>query len=417
MIAEILCVGTELLLGQVLDTNSAYLSRELSALGIDVFHHSTVGDNPARLREAILRALTRVDIVILSGGLGPTLDDITKETLAEVLGRPMLMHEESKAAIEAFFSGIGRTMTPNNLRQAMFPEDAQVLPNRHGTAPGCVVRQGEKMVIVLPGPPRELKGLFADHVAGLLAELSHDVISSRMLRIFGVGESAIEDKLHDLMEQSRQPTLAPYAGTGECVLRMTVKLPKGEDPQPLFADMEATIRGLFGDAVYGIDEETLPGVVADMLIKHGLTLAMAESCTGGRMADLLLKTPGMSAVFIEGHIVYANEAKTRALGVPAELIATHGAVSEEVARAMAQGVRRVSGAHYGLATTGIAGPGGGSEQKPVGTVYIGLAGPETTEVVHLQLGDRGRENVRFMAALNACNLLRKALLQTAHDAG
>jgi len=410
LIAEILSIGTELLMGQIVNSDAQYLSRRLPELGISVYWHVTVGDNPARARDAIAQALSRADLVITTGGLGPTEDDLTKEMLAEALGLEMQLDPDSLETIASFFRGRNRPMAENNRRQAYFPQGALVMPNRRGTAPGCIVRHGEKIVAVLPGPPHELEDMYEQQLLPYLSKLKDRTITSKFLRFIGIGESDVETRLLDLFH-SDNPTLALYCSPGEVMARVTASCPSGEDPSPLIEGVEREICDRLGSHVYAEGlYQSMPMTLLDLMRSRGLTLALAESCTGGMLAAQLVDCPGASDVFVEGFVTYANEAKTRALGVSPDVIVRFGAVSEECALAMAEGAKTASGADCALSVTGIAGPDGGSDEKPVGTVYVGLVGPFPERVVRLNLrGDRTR--IRSLSCLNAQNLLREALLE------
>ena len=406
MICEILSVGTELLMGQIANTDAQFIARRLNALGITMHRQTTVGDNPGRVKQALGEALSRADLVITTGGLGPTEDDLTKEMVAEYFGLPLEMHEESLARIAEFFQSLNRPMRENNRKQALMPRGAVVMPNRKGTAPGCIVNQGGKIVAVLPGPPFELIDMYEQALEPYLLSLTDRVIASRFLHIVGVGESEVETRLKDLFH-SDSPTLALYCKPGEVTARLTVMCGRDEDPMPLMAPMEAEIRRRMGDALYaeGFDA-SLPKEIVRRLTERGETLATAESLTGGMLASQIVDVPGASGVLVEGHVTYAVAAKARVLGVPQEILDTVGPVSEACARAMAEGARRISGATYALATTGVAGPGGGTEETPVGTVFVALASAHgETRVKRLALkSDRPR--VRSMSCLHALNLLR-----------
>ena len=411
MIAEIVSVGTELLMGQIVNTDAQFLARRLAALGITMYRQSTVGDNPGRVKEAVREALSRADLVITTGGLGPTEDDLTKEMVAEALGLPMVRHDEVVEGIRRYFESTGREMTPNNLRQADFPEGARLMPNRKGTAPGCIAEKDGKRVAVLPGPPHELIDMYEQQLEPYLLSLSDQVIASRFLHIVGVGESIVETKLMDLFHWE-SPTLALYCAPGEVTARLTVRCGKDVDPAPLLDPLEKEIRARLGESVYaeGLDA-SMPKTVVEMLAARKETVSVAESLTGGMLASRLVDVPGASAVLGESYVTYANEAKERLLGVSGETLRAHGAVSEQCAREMAEGCRRASGADWALATTGIAGPDGGTPEKPVGTVYIACAGRQGTVVKALKLrGDRTR--VRSMTCLYAMDLLRVSMKNT-----
>ena len=411
MIAEIVSVGTELLMGQIVNTDAQFLARRLAALGITMYRQSTVGDNPGRVKEAVREALSRADLVITTGGLGPTEDDLTKEMVAEALGLPMVRHDEVVEGIRRYFESTGREMTPNNLRQADFPEGARLMPNRKGTAPGCIAEKDGKRVAVLPGPPHELIDMYEQQLEPYLLSLSDQVIASRFLHIVGVGESIVETRLMDLFHWE-SPTLALYCAPGEVTARLTVRCGKDVDPAPLLEPLEKEIRARLGESVYaeGLDA-SMPKTVVEMLTARKETVSVAESLTGGMLASRLVDVPGASAVLGESYVTYANEAKERLLGVSGETLRAHGAVSEQCAREMAEGCRRASGADWALATTGSAGPDGGTPEKPVGTVYIACAGRQGVVVKALKLrGDRTR--VRSMTCLYAMDLLRVSMKNT-----
>ena len=306
--------------------------------------------------EALKIASGRADLIITTGGLGPTMDDLTKETIADFLGLKLTLHEPSAQAIREFFKKRGRTLTENNLKQAMFPKEAVVLPNNYGTAPGAIIEKDNRVYIMLPGPPFELQPMFSNYVIPYLAERENQKIFSRVLRIYGIGESAVEETIKDLLINQTMPTIAPLASYGEVTLRLTVKCDREQDPLEFIKPVEDEIRRRLGDAVYGIDSESLEIVVAKLLEEKGLTLAVAESCSGGLIGDMLTDVPGISKNFLEGAITYSNEAKIKRLGVKPETIESHGAVSRETAREMAVGITETTGADIGLAVTGIAGP-------------------------------------------------------------
>lgn len=409
MLAEILSVGTELLMGQIANTDAQYISRRLSELGITIHRQVTVGDNPARVREAIGEALSRADIVITTGGLGPTEDDLTKEMVAEYFSLPMELHQPSMDALESFMSRLGREMTPNNLKQAYFPAGSIIMPNLCGTAPGCIVEKDGKAVAVLPGPPRELIDMFDRQLAPYLASRSGMHIESRFLRIFGIGESMLETMLSDLFH-SENPTLALYCGPGEVQARISARAETVEQANQLIEPLEKEILARVGSAFYGYGvDNSLPNAVLQQLIERGENVCFAESCTGGRIAASMIDSPGASAALKESYVTYSDAAKMRILGVSEETLRVHTAVSAECAREMAEGVRRVSGADWGVSVTGVAGPDGGTEMTPVGTVFIGVAGCGSTTVNEFHF--RGnRDWVRTLAASNALNLLRSAVL-------
>ena len=403
MIAEIVAVGTELLMGQVLNTDAQYIARRLSELGVTLHRQVVVGDNPARIREAIHTAIGRADVVITTGGLGPTADDITKETCAEALGLPMERSPEAEKQVRGWFARNNYPMTENNLRQADFAKGAIILENHNGTAPACIVEKDGKAVINLPGPPRELMPLFAESVAPYLARRSGAVIVSRYMRVFGMGESAVESRLHDMMENSLNPTVAPYCSTGEVQLRLTVRVAHESEAAALLDPAEREIRARLGNVVYAVTDDpeyTMEQALVKALCAAKKTMVTAESCTGGMITSKIVNVSGASDVFLEGCVTYSNAAKMRTLGVKAETLEKFDAVSRETALEMAEGARRRADADYAVSVTGLAGPGGGTPEKPVGTVWLGLATREGVQARLLQLHGN-RERIRTLAALNA----------------
>lgn len=418
--AEILCVGTELLLGDIINTNASYIARGLAARGISVYHQAVVGDHAQRLTQALEDAFSghgrpRADLVILSGGLGPTYDDLTKETVAAYLGRDMVLHQASLDRIQAYFASIGREMTPNNAKQAMMPRDAVVFPNTYGTAPALAVSDGTRTAILLPGPPSELEPLFDAQVLPWLAAYTDGVLVSRNIHIMGMGEAAVEAQLHDLMLQAQNPTLAPYCKEGEVRLRVTAKASKIEDALALCDRMVETVRCTeVGPFIYGVDVKDIESALIDHLTRRSWTIACAESCTGGLLGERLTSVPGASAAFVGGCITYTNEMKCQQLGVDPEIIAAHTEVSAQTAAAMASGVRARFGTHIALSTTGYAGPGGGTPENPVGTVYIGLATEHEVKTFRLSYAPGStRDYIRraaasraFLEALKMCMTVR-----------
>jgi len=412
MNAEIICIGTELLLGQTVDINSAYLARELADLGINLFHKSTVGDNLGRIVPLLRQAWNRSDLVILSGGLGPTQDDLTREAVAELLGEPLEFREEAWEEIVTYFKKIGRPLPESNRRQAMFPASARVLPNRLGTAPGLLVESAGKYLFAFPGVPRELIGLWEEQarpfLKRILTETGHPVLTSKMVRMIGIGESAMEERVMDLIRHQTNPTIAPYVGKGDVLLRITARGDSEADNLRRIDALYQQIRERLGEYIYGTDEETLEEVVGRQLLARGWTLATAESCTGGLIGHRLTLVPGSSSYYLGGVISYSNQLKTQLLQVPEAILREHGAVSEATAKAMAEGVRRLTGADVGIGVTGIAGPGGGTETKPVGLVYYSVALPERTVVEH-RVFPYNREGNKEAAAQAVLGLLWKTL--------
>jgi len=404
---ELLATGDELLTGQVVDTNSPWLMDRLWDAGAMVGRKTLVGDDRAALEAALRETTGRADLVIMSGGLGPTEDDLTAECVARVMGVPLEPHAPSLAAIAERFQRFGRTMTPNNAKQARFPRGATIHPNRWGTAPGFTVQLGRAALTCLPGVPAEYRGLAEEVVLPWVAARLGAAPATRVLKLFGLGESAADQTMRPVMDDPahRDVRFGYRAHFPEVHLKWTVP---GPDAERRAAAIEATVRGLFGDAVWGSGKEELPALVVARLTALGQRVALAESCTGGLVASLLTAVPGASAVLDLGVVAYANAAKTALLGVPEPLLAASGAVSEPVARAMAEGARRVAGATWGIGITGIAGPSGGTPEKPVGTVHLALAGPAgTTAVARTYRWDR--ERVRQAAAFEALDLLRRAL--------
>jgi nicotinamide-nucleotide amidase len=407
VIVEILSTGDELLTGQVVDTNSAWLMDRLWDLGVMVRRKTLVGDDRGDLDLALRETSARADVVVVSGGMGPTEDDLTAERVAAVMGVPLELDVASLRAIEERFRRFGRTMTPNNEKQARFPRGAEIVPNRFGTAPGFSVRLGRGEVICLPGVPVEFRGLCDEWVLPRLAARLGEVPAGRVLKLFGVPESHADHAMRPVMDDPANAGVrfGFRAHWPEVHLKWTVSGPDA----PSRADrIAAAVRAVFGDAVWGEGKEELPTLVVERLAARGERLAVAESCTGGLLATLVTSVPGASAVFDLGVVAYANAVKERLLGVSPALLAAHGAVSEPVARALAEAARRVGDAAWGLGVTGIAGPAGGTEEKPVGTVHLALAGEQgTTAVARLYRGDRDR--IRRQAAYEALNLLRVAL--------
>lgn len=412
MRAEIISVGTELLLGQIVDTNAAYLAQRLAEIGVDVHFKQTVGDNPTRIEEATRLALSRADVVLMTGGLGPTEDDLTVATVATTLGLPLVADESAADHIRRFFEARRRVPSDTVFKQALVPRGARIIPNARGTAPGVHIEHRGRSIFLMPGVPYEMKGMMDGYVLPTLRERAGPaVIRSRVLRVTGEGESAVEVRIKDLL-QLTEPTVAPYAKLGEVHLRLTAK-GTTEAVAAALDRGEALVRERLGDLVYGVDDQTLEDVVAAALTSRRLTVAVAESCTGGQISHRLTAVPGSSTYFLEGVVAYSNEAKIRDAGVDPALLDAHGAVSAEVAEGMAAGIRRRAGAALGLAVTGIAGPAGGTPEKPVGLVFLALAGAAGPTHLRLLLGsEAGREGIRFLASQAALNLLRLHLLRT-----
>lgn len=411
MTVELISVGTELLLGNIINTNASYLAEHCALLGLSCYHQSVVGDNEERLEEELRRALSRSDIVILSGGLGPTKDDLTKEVTARVFGWELKEDAHTRARIQEYFErNRRRKITSNNWKQALVPEGATVVDNHNGTAPGLILEKDGKTAVLLPGPPNELRPMFERDIAPYLNKREPEGIYSRMIKICGMGESQVESQITDLMEREN-PTLAPYAKTGEVHLRVTAKAGDEEQAEALIRPVEEELYQRFGKLIYTDREEvTLEAAVVSLLEERGMTLTTAESCTGGLLAGRIMNVPGASNVYQEGHITYSNEAKEKILGVKHGTLATYGAVSRQTAAEMAAGAAAAAGASAALSVTGIAGPGGGTREKPVGLVYIGcqVDGRVRVEEYHFT---GSREKNREFAVVNALTILREELLK------
>ena len=409
--AEILCVGTELLLGDIVNTNATFLSQRLAELGISVYRHTAVGDNPARLKAALADALENADLVITSGGLGPTYDDLTKETVAEYFGAEMELDAHSLGRIEGYFKRVGRVMTDNNKKQAMMPRGAVIFDNDYGTAPSLAISNENetKTVIMLPGPPSELVPIFREKIIPYLRERSDRVLVSRNIHIFGMGESMVESKIEDIMKNSTNPTVAPYCKEGEVRLRVTASAESEDIARDMCDEIIEKIAATeVGEYIYGVDIDSLERAAVEFLRARGLTLAFAESCTGGLVAKRITDVAGCSDVFMGSCVTYANEAKMRVLGVKAETLEKYGAVSAETAREMARGARERIGSDVAVSLTGIAGPGGGTQEKPVGTVYLAISTKNGEEVRKLSLSSmRSREYIRMVSASNAFDMVMK----------
>ena len=416
---EVLCVGDELLLGDVVNTNAAVLARRLSQLGISVHHQCVVGDDDGRLREALALAFSRSDLVITTGGLGPTYDDMTRQTVASVLGRELSLDEQVLADIRGYFERTGRVMTPNNSRQAMVPAGAIVLPNQRGTAPGLIVsdERGENTAILLPGPPGEMRAMLEASVVPYLEARVQGVYVSKNVHVFGMGESQVEHCLGDMMQTLQNPTLAPYCKTGEVRLRVRAHAETQQAAQTLCDEVIERIRNSpVGPFVYGVsrddgDEYTMEAAVIELARRTGRTVAVAESCTGGLVAKRLTDIPGSSAAVLGGFVTYTNEMKTSLLGVSEQTIREHTEISAEVAAEMARGARRVTGADVAVSTTGVAGPGSDGRFE-AGTVYVGISTARGEQVRALSLPSaRPRSYIREVAATHALDLIRQTLLE------
>lgn len=441
--AEVLCIGTELLLGDVLDTNSQFLAQQLALLGLDCFYQVTVGDNPERIIACIRQALSRADILITTGGLGPTADDLTTQCIADAFGAPLEMDEEVLAYITSLFVSRGFPMPESNKKQALRPQGADMLPNPVGSAPGVIWRLSEehlafagisnasadsgqaplvKSILTFPGVPLEMRGMWEQTARGYLEKTyAGGTIWSKELKHYGIGESALAEMNSHLLDLAN-PTVAPYAGHWECRLRVAAKAPTREEAEALARPVIEEIKERSGVRCYGEDSDTLESVVGRLLTEKKMTLATAESCTGGLVSQRLTDVPGSSSYIALNAVTYANEAKVKLLGVPQQLLDQHGAVSAECARAMAEGMRRLAASDVAISITGVAGPGGGSEEKPVGTVYVGLSAKLQGEEFYfgrlLKLGARlSRSEIRWRTANDALNMVRLFLLDPAYLKG
>lgn len=409
MKAEIISVGTELLLGTTINTDAADVALLLSEYGINVYWQTVVGDNPGRVIEAVRRARDRAEIIITTGGLGPTCDDLTKNALAEAFGLKLELNEGEEQWLRGLWVERGYAeLTPNNLQQVMLPEGSTPLRNDWGTAPGCTFKADGVLVIMLPGPPRECKPMLEYRVRPILAALSDGVIASHNIHFFGIGESEMEYKLRDYMEELTNPTLAPYAKQGECLVRVTASAHTHEKAEEMMAPVIKRVKNMFGELAYGMDCADLAEFTTKLMIERGVTVATAESCTGGELAKAITDIPGASAALMGGVVVYTNEAKNKLLGVPMELIDSKGAVSREVAEELARRVREQLGSDLGVGITGLAGPDGDGVHE-VGTVFISLADKDNVWVREKHITSRGRAQVRLYACQNAFDMIRRYL--------
>lgn len=408
MKVEIMAVGTEVLMGDIVNTNAQYIARRLADLGIGVYYHSAVGDNSVRLKDSFALGFSRVELIIATGGLGPTKDDLTKETAAMYFNRKLILHEESYLMLRQYFEKQGREVSENNKKQACMPEDSVVLPNPNGTAPGCIIKEGHKILVLLPGPPREMKPMFENYVVPYLEKYQDGILVSKVLRICGIGEGHMVEKIAHIIDSQSNPTVAPYAKEGEVTLRITAKAENKVEAEKLIEPMEREIRKVLGEDIYAVGETTLEDVVGELLVNKKLTISTAESCTGGMLSGRLINYPGISASYLEGVVTYSNEAKMKYLGVKEETLDRFGAVSEETAREMAEGIAKAAGTDIGVSVTGIAGPGGGTEDKPVGLVYVGLYIKGKVEVKKLNLnGDR--QKVRNRTVITVLDWIRREI--------
>ena len=408
--AEIIAVGTELLLGNIVNTNARDISQALSAVGVNVFWHTVVGDNPERLRQALDIARRRADVIITTGGLGPTYDDLTKQTICAAFDKPLVLHPDILDTIRTYFEkNVHMTMPENNVQQAQLPEGCTVFDNPVGTAPGCAFESGGVHVLMLPGPPFEMVTMLRRCAVPYLRRLSSEVIVSHDIMTFGLGESPMEELLREKMLHMENPSLATYAKPSEVRLRATAKAESQEAAEAMLAPVVKEVTELLGDYVYGVDVESLESVCSQLLRQKHWTMATAESCTGGQVAQRLTALPGASQVYRGGAVSYWTQVKADVLGVPQALLEEYGAVSAEAARAMAEGARRITGADIAVSVTGVAGPDPDERGVSVGIVYIGLATPDGTFCRPLDLGKRRRDRVQDLASNHALDVVRRYL--------
>ena len=413
MKVEVINTGTELLLGEILNTNFQYLSRQLNKLGFDVLYQTTVGDNAGRLKDVFKTALERADIVITTGGLGPTRGDITKEVLCETLNLGTYLDLDTWNRINNYFCKRGLCMSGNNEKQAMVPIGAQVLTNEVGTAPGLAVTHGDKLIVLLPGPPSEMQHVYEKQLEPYLINhfAKQGVIYSHIIRLRGIGESAVAEKLDDIITSQTNPTIAIYARRGEIIIRLTAKCMELNEAKTLIAAMEALVNQRLSRYIYGTDDETLASYLGRELLRTGSTIAFAESCTGGLASSLITDVPGSSEYLLGSAVTYSNMAKHKLINVSQENLDTYGAVSEPVARQMAEGVRALFGTTYGVGITGIAGPGGATKDKPVGLVYMAVADDKGTVCArHIFSGSRTDNKMR--SALTAISMVIDRIKET-----
>lgn len=410
MKAAILTVGTEILFGQIVNTNTVFLSRELNALGFDVLYHYTVGDNANRLKETLDHAFKDCDLIVATGGLGPTEDDLTKETIASYFDDELVIHGESLAALEKLARDRGIKLTPNNYKQAMMPSKAIIFDNDAGTAPGFALSENGKTIISMPGPPREMTRMWELKGKPYLSSSQDGVIHYKLLRFFGIGESALETKLLPLIDSQTDPTLATYAKEGECSLRVASKRKTLKEAEEAVDDTIEKIKEIVGEYLYSQDDEELHQVLGNLLIENNITVSVAESCTGGMVAERLVNVSGISKVFDRGLVTYTNKAKMEELGVSKELLDSYGAVSKETALAMAKGLMEKTGTDLAIATTGVAGPGK-EEDKPQGLMYIAVVYKDQETVKELSTGRVDRNQNRNICTLNAFDMARRIILE------
>ena len=410
MTVEIISVGTEILLGNIVNTNAAYLAEKCAGIGLSCYYQEVVGDNEERLLSVLQTALTRADVLLLSGGLGPTQDDLTKETAAKALGKELYLHEPSKEVIASFFQKRGMEITENNWKQAMVPEGCIVVDNPNGTAPGIIMEENGRHVILMPGPPGELIPMFENAIIPYLNSLQPGIIYSQTVKVCGIGESKAESMVEDLIREQSNPTIATYAKTGEVHLRVTARAEDEKEAKKLVKPYVKELKGRFGNHIYTTQEDvTLEKAVVDLLLANHLTVSTVESCTGGMLAARLINVPGVSEVFKAGYITYSNKSKRKLLGIKKSILEKHGAVSPEIAKEMAKGAAIFGKADVTVGITGVAGPDGGSEEKPVGLVYIAcsVCGRISVKECHFS---GNRMKIRESSVSAALSLMRESIL-------
>lgn len=408
----ILSIGTELLLGQILNTNEKFISERLKELGIDVLYRVTVGDNPDRLEEVVKLAVEKADLVVISGGLGPTEDDLTKETVAKAMDKKLVLNKNCLHKIKGFFRNMDMDMSENNIKQAYIPESAIVMENDEGTAPGFIIEDNNKIIAVMPGPPREMERMFKDSLIPFLSNKNSEKIYYRNLRLIGIGESDLETRLLDLISNQTDPTIATYAKEGECSVRITSKKENLDEAKKSVDSILPYVNERVGEFIFSYDDKELIEVVADKLKAEKLTISTAESCTGGLLASTFTDVPGISEVYEGGFVTYSNQAKIREIGVSEKTLKEYGAVSEQVAYQMAEGVRRVAETDIGISITGIAGPDGGSADKPVGLAYVGIAAKHETKVFKILIKPSNRTYNKRIFMLRMLRILNEKLDET-----
>ncbi len=414
MVCEIVCVGTEILLGDIVNTNAVYIARRLALMGISVLRQSVVGDNNARLDEMLKQALERSDIVITTGGLGPTADDITRDCCCEVMESRLILNEKIKNQIESYFQSKNIKMAESNLRQAYVPEDGTVFENHNGTAPGFAIEKNSKVIIALPGPPREMKPMFEESVVPLLKKYSDLTLISHNIKMIGIGESNMAEEAGSLLN-GENPTVAPYAKDGECLLRVTASGKDEAEAEARAKPIVDEILKRFKAFVYAVDEPNIETALVKLLKKHKKKIALAESCTGGYAAKRITDISGSSEIFDCAVVSYSNEIKNKILGVKKEDLDSFGAVSEPVARQMAEGIRRISGADFGIGITGIAGPLSDNTNKPVGLSFVAMSYDGFTECIEIKTGRHDRDYNRYVNASRAFDLVRRQILKSEEE--